>query len=56
LFHARTTNHAPEAIQKNCAIRGGFQAAFPLYQMNRHKQPTPEKTKTESKERKTHAN
>jgi hypothetical protein len=25
--------------------RGGFQAAFPLYQMNRHKQQTPEKPK-----------
>jgi hypothetical protein len=38
--------------------RGGFQPAFPLYHMNRHKQQTPEKTKTESKPqtRKTYAN
>src|SRR5207244_10191576 len=28
--------------------RGGFQAAFPLYHMNRHKQQTPEKPKTKT--------
>ena len=27
---------------KKLRTRGGFQAAFPLYQMNRHKQQTPE--------------
>ena len=27
----------PGCDQKNCAVRGGFQAAFPLYHMNRHK-------------------
>jgi len=34
--------------QKKLRNRGGFQAAFPLYQMNRHKQPTPEKSKQKS--------
>jgi hypothetical protein len=29
--------------------RGGFQAAFPLYHMNRHHNDAPEKTKTENK-------
>src|SRR6266446_3069657 len=42
----------PEADQKKLRSRGGFQAAFPLYQMNRRKQQTPEKTKTESKPQK----
>jgi hypothetical protein len=31
--------------QKNLRGRGGFQAAFPLYQMNRPKQQTRRKTK-----------
>src|SRR6266508_1297673 len=31
--------------QKKLLSRGGFQAAFPLYQMNRHKQQRPEKPK-----------
>jgi hypothetical protein len=39
LFYARTTYHAPEAIKK-MRSRGGFQAAFPLTPMNRHKQQT----------------
>src|SRR5258707_7865673 len=38
--------------QKKLRSRGGFQAAFPLYHMNRHKQQTPGKTKTESKQEK----
>jgi hypothetical protein len=35
----------PEAIKKTLRSRGGFQAAFPLYHMNRHKQQRPEKPK-----------
>jgi hypothetical protein len=30
------------AITKKLRSRGGFQAAFPLYQMNRHQQQRPE--------------
>jgi hypothetical protein len=56
LFYARTTNHASEAIKK-MRSRGGFQAAFPLTQMNRQQTTnTPEKTKTENKPGKTYAN
>src|SRR5260370_35980190 len=46
-FHSATGGH-----QKKLRIRGGFQAAFPLYQMNRHKQTNAGKTKTESKPQK----
>src|SRR5260370_34566716 len=38
--------------QKKLRNRGGFQAAFPLYHMNRHKQTNAGKTKTESKPQK----
>jgi hypothetical protein len=31
------------AITKKLRSRGGFQAAFPLYHMNQHKQHTPGK-------------
>jgi hypothetical protein len=30
LFQARTTNHAPEAIKKNCAVVAGFRRPFRL--------------------------
>jgi hypothetical protein len=30
----------PLGLKKNCAVDGGFQAAFPLTHMNRHKQQT----------------
>src|SRR5438132_2628342 len=35
--------------KKRLRNRGGFQAAFPLYQMNRRKQKTRQKNQTESK-------
>src|SRR5467141_4442600 len=38
--------------QKKLRNRGGFQAAFPLYQMNRRKQKTRQKNQTESKPQK----
>src|SRR6266436_1713259 len=44
--------HSPEADQKKLRNRGGFQAAFPLYQMNRRKQKTRQKNQTESKPKK----
>src|SRR5260370_39764792 len=42
----------PEADQKKLRSRGGIQAAFPLYQMNRRKQKTRQKNQTESKPQK----
>src|SRR5467141_274770 len=39
-------------IKKKLRNRGGFQAAFPLYQMNRRKQKTRQKNQTESKPQK----
>jgi hypothetical protein len=41
--------------QKKLRSCGGFQAAFPLYHMNRHKQQTPEKP-NRKQTRKTYAN
>src|SRR6266576_4866183 len=37
--------HGRRPIKKKLRSGGGFQAAFPLYHMNRHKQQTPEKPK-----------
>jgi len=42
----------PGTIKKRLRIRGGFQAAFPLYHMNRHKQKTRQKNQTEANLRK----
>jgi hypothetical protein len=36
-------------LKKFSRSRGGFQAAFPLYHMNRHNNTRAGKTKTESK-------
>jgi hypothetical protein len=43
-------------LKKFSRSRGGFQAAFALYQTNRHQQQHAGKTKTESKNKKTNEN
>src|SRR6266446_1565254 len=43
IFYSTARGH-----QKKLRIRGGFQAAFPLYHMNRHKQQTRRKNQTEA--------
>src|SRR5258708_25668407 len=40
--------HNARRLEKKLCIRGGFQAAFPLYHMNRHKQQTRRKNQTEA--------
>jgi hypothetical protein len=40
--------HSRRPIKKKLRNRGGFQAAFPLYHMNRHKQQTRRKNQTEA--------
>jgi len=41
LYHERGIFTAePKGIKKKLGSRGGFQAAFPLYHMNRHKKQT----------------
>jgi hypothetical protein len=50
LYHDRGIFTAqPEAIKKNCAVRGGFQAAFPLMHMNGTNNKHAGKTKTKLK-------
>jgi hypothetical protein len=45
-------------LQRISRSRGGFQAAFPLYHMNRHKQQTRRKNqnRNQTQTRKTYAN
>src|SRR5712671_4136227 len=40
--------HNARRLEKKLCSRGGFQAAFPLYHMNRHKQQTRRKNQTEA--------
>src|SRR5258707_11325978 len=44
--------HNARRLEEKLRNRGGFQAAFPLYQMNRRKQKTRQKNQTESKTQK----
>src|SRR6266403_3838215 len=40
--------HNARRLEEKLRSRGGFQAAFPLYHMNRHKQQTRRKNQTEA--------
>src|SRR5258708_24247445 len=40
--------HNARRLEKKLCIRGGFQAAFRIYHMNRHKQQTRRKNQTEA--------